>query len=52
MESNLYVDSPLKDPYLAAMIQVMLDDGLIDRATAELLWNAIVDGQQFRVALP
>lgn len=42
MESNLYVDALLKDPYLAAMIQVMLDDGLIDRATAKLVWLAVV----------
>jgi hypothetical protein len=32
----------LKDPYLAAMIQVLLEDGLIDRTTAELVWLAVV----------
>jgi hypothetical protein len=42
MKPNLYADALFKDPYLAAMIQVMLDDGLIDRTTAEIVWLAVV----------
>ena len=42
MESNLYVDALFRDPYLAAMIQVLLEDGLIDRTKAEIMWLAVV----------
>lgn len=42
MESNLYVDALFRDPYLAAMIQVLLENGLIDRTEAEIIWLAVV----------
>jgi len=37
------VNALLVEPYLAATIRAMLDDVLIDRATAELAWLAIVE---------
>jgi hypothetical protein len=41
MEGNLYLNALMLDPYLAATIRAMLDDGLIDRAAAVLAWRVI-----------
>ena len=42
MERNLYVEALLADPVSAVMVKTALEDGRIDRATAELAWIAVV----------
>jgi hypothetical protein len=39
---NLYVEALFTDPVLAVMVKTALEDGLIDRASAELAWLAVV----------
>ena len=41
MERNLYVEALLRDPVLAVMGKEALNDGLIDRAAADLAWRLI-----------
>jgi hypothetical protein len=42
MKQSNYVEALLKDPSLSGNVRSMLDDGEIDRVTAELAWIAIV----------
>ena len=46
MERNLYVEALLKDAHLAVMVKTALEDGLIDRAAAELAWWLMRSGNQ------
>ena len=41
MDQNLYVDALMSDPVLAVMVKAALEDGLIDRAAADLAWRLI-----------
>ena len=45
MTINLYVEALFADPVLAVMDQEALNDGLIDRAAAELAWRLVVTNE-------
>ena len=44
MAENLYVSALLIDPVLAVMVKEAIEDGLIDRAAAELAWQLVKSG--------
>ena len=44
MFSTPYVESLLVDAHLAVMVKTALDDGLIDRAAADLAWWLVRSG--------
>ena len=49
MLAELYIEALLADPVLAVMVKTALEDGLIDRAEADLAWRLIeYDSQECR----